>query len=72
MLVVTGAEAKEACGKEQFYSGIEAGIEGGVHMVRIMRQQHAQDEEWGFLVIDAHNAFNEDNHTAMLWEVRHE
>ena len=25
-----------------------------------------------FLLIDARNAFNEENHTAMLWAVRHE
>ena len=29
VLVLTGAEAKEACGTEQLCGGLEAGIEGG-------------------------------------------
>ena len=28
--------------------------------------------EWGFLLIDARIAFNEINHTVMLWVIRHE
>ena len=69
VLVVTGVEAKEAFGTEQLCGGLKAGIEGGVHMVRLLWQKHAQEEEWRFLLIDAHNAFNEENQTAMLWAV---
>ena len=37
----------------------------------ILWEENAQEEYWGFLLIDAHNAFNEENWTAMLWAVQH-
>ena len=30
------------------------------------------EEEWGFLLIDARNAFHEINRKVMLWVIRHE
>ena len=66
VLVVMGAEAKVACVMEQLCGGLEAGIEGGIHAVRILWQQHPQEEDWGFLLIDARNVFNEENRTAMM------
>ena len=71
VLAVPGAEEKEACRKEQLCVGMEAGIEGGIHAVRLLWHQHAQEEDWGFLLIDACNAFNEENRTTMLCAVRH-
>ena len=41
VLVVIGAEAKEACKTEQLFDGLEAGIEGGIHVVRLLWQQYA-------------------------------
>ena len=70
VLALTGAEAKEACGMEQLYGGLEAGIEGGIHTVRLLWEHHAQEENWGFLLIDTHNAFNEDNRTSMMCAVQ--
>ena len=40
--------------------------------MRHLWQQHDQEEDWGYLLIDAHNAFNEENYTAMIWYVQHE
>ena len=38
----------------------------------ILWEEHSQEEDWVFLLIDARNAFNEENRTAMLCSVRHE
>ena len=44
---------------------------GGIQLVRLLWHQHAQEEDWGFLLIEARNVLNEDNRTVMLWEVLH-
>jgi hypothetical protein len=72
LFFVAGSEAKEARGIDQLCAGLEAGIEGGVHAVQNLWELHQHEEDWGFLLIDAKNAFNEQNQTAMLWTVRHE
>ena len=36
LLRVTGQEAKAACGTEQLASGVEYGIEGGIHAMRLL------------------------------------
>ena len=71
LLRVAGPEAKVACGTTQLAGGVEAGIEGAIHAMRILWEEHQTEEDWGFLHIDARNAFNEDNLTAMLWAVWH-
>ena len=50
---------------------LEAGIKGVIHTVRLLFQQHAHEKYMWFCLIDAHNALNEENRTAMLWAVRH-
>ena len=72
LLQVTGQEAKAACRIEQLDSGVKSGIEDGIHAMRLIWAHHSQEEDWGFLLIDAWNEFNEENGTAMLWAVRHE
>ena len=72
ILAVMRVEAKEACRKEQLCGGLEAGTEVGIRAVRLLWQQHYQEEDWGFLLIDACNEFYEENRTAMLWAVLHE
>ena len=38
--------------------------------MRTMWTQMKEEEEMGFLLIDARNAFNEANQTKMLWTIR--
>jgi hypothetical protein len=71
-LLVCGCDAKEQFGIDQLCAGLEAGIEGGIHAINELWRQHEEEEEWGFLLVDAANAFNELNGTAMLWTIRHE
>ena len=66
LLKVAGKEAKTACGTTQLAGGLEAGIEGAIHAMCILWEDHKKEEDWGFLLIDARNTFNEENRTAML------
>ena len=52
--------------------GLEAGIEGAIHAMSVLFEEHRKEEDWGFLLIDARNEYNEENRTAMLWDVWHE
>ena len=69
LLQVTGLEAKAACRTIQLAGGVEAGIEGAIHAIHILWEEHTQEEDWVFLLIDARNSLNEENRTAMLWDV---
>ena len=51
VLEITGAYLRESANMQ--------GVEGGIHAVRLLWQKHAQEEDWGFLLIDTRNAFNE-------------
>ena len=72
LLKVIGTEAKTACGMTQLAGGLEAGILGAIHTMRVLWEDHQKEEDWGFLLVDAYNVFNEENWTAMLCAVRHE
>ena len=45
-------------------------IEGGIHAATKFWNEHSDDDETGFLLIDARNAFNEMNRARMLFEIR--
>ena len=55
VLLVMGAEAKDAFRTEQLCGGLEEDIEGGggFHKVQLLLKQYAQEEVWGFLLIYA-------------------
>ena len=72
VLLLTKNQATKACGIDQLCCGLEAGIEGAVHHIRGLWENHADDEEpWGVLLIDARNSFNEGNRKKMVWVARH-
>ena len=47
-------------------------MEGGINVTRLLWKKNSQEEDWGFLLIDAGNGFNGYNRTDMLWEIQHE
>ena len=67
-----GTEAKSACGTTQLGEGVEAGIEGSIHVMHVHLEEHKHDKDWGFLLINARSVFYEENWTSMLWAVRHD
>ncbi len=66
ILLVAGPVATEACGVDQLCAGLSAGIDDAVHLMQHVWDVSHASEGWGFLLIDAHNAFNELNRTTML------
>jgi hypothetical protein len=72
VLLVAGGEAKESCGVDQLYAGLEAGIEGGIHAMRLLCKTDLAEEKWGFLLVDARSAFNEGNRIVVVWTVQFE
>ena len=72
ILHICGDEAKEACGTDQLCGGLEAGIEGCIHAMRTIWDLNNHNDDWGFFLLDAKNAFNNGNRYIMCWNVRHE
>ena len=72
ILNMTGQEAKVDCGTDKVCRRVEAGIKGGIQKMRLLWEQNTHEEDWGFLLIDACNTFNEENCTEMLWAVQFE
>ena len=71
-LAVSGPAAKDACGADQLCAGLSAGIEGAIHGMSQTWTESDAIDRWGFLLVDARNAFNEINRISMLWTIRHE
>lgn len=65
---VAGQEAKTACGTTQCCAGLEAGIEGGIQaIIHELWTEHHEEENWGFLLVNADNGFNKLEHYTALW-----
>ena len=40
-------EAKEVFRTEHLCGGMESGIEGGIHVIRLLWKHHSHEESWG-------------------------
>ena len=58
VLKVTGPEATLVCQDDQLGARLKAGIDGAIHGVQDLWDKNLSTEEWGFLLLDAKNAFN--------------
>ena len=72
LMRVAGPEAKSACRTKHLAGGVDAGIERAIHAMRVLWEEHKHEEDWGFILIDMPNKFNEEKRAAMIWDVRHE
>ena len=69
MALLTGRDVEDDCGVEQLATGLKASIEGAIHAMTDLYDQFARDG-WGFLLIDATNAFNMMHRVTALWNAR--
>ena len=71
MLKVTGQEATMACQDDQLCVGLKAGIDGAIHRVQALWDENWTTENWGFLLVDARNVFNDINRVKFICKVKH-
>ena len=67
---VAGPEVTMACQDDQLWSGPKAVIDGAVHRVQYIWDEDLTTEDWGFLLVDANNAFNKMYRVGTLWTFR--
>ena len=60
-LKVTGPEATMAFQDDQLCDGLKARIDGAIHGVQAIWGENSTTEDWGFLLVDANNVFNDIN-----------
>ena len=71
VLKVTVLEATISCQDDHLCDRLKAGIDGVLNGVQAIWDEKLTTEDWGFLLVDANNEFNEINRVGMLWTVRH-
>ena len=67
--MLTRCDLEDICGTLQLCGGVRSGIEGAIHTLRDLYNEHRK-EGCCVLLIDASNAFNIINHQAVLWNYR--
>lgn len=66
---VMRCDLEDVCGTSQLCGGVRSGIEGDVHTIFDLVNEH-NDDGWSVFLIDASNAFNSINRRAALWNSR--
>ena len=51
---------------DQLCAGLKAEIDGVVHGDQAIWDKNSSTEDWGFLLVDAENAFNDINRVGMV------
>ena len=60
-----------ACQDDQLCDGLKAVIDSAIHGVQDLWDEKSTTENWGFLLVDTKNTFDEINQVGMLWTFRH-
>ena len=71
VLKVIGSEATMMCKNDHLCDRLKEEINGAVHEVQAIWVENLTTEDWGFLLVDAKNTFNEINKIGMLCKVHH-
>ena len=71
IIAKAGPAATQAAGVDQLAVSLPAGIEGAIHAARHHWEAQAEEPDYGFLSIDARNAFNELDRNMMLYVLRY-
>jgi len=61
LLAVAGKNAADECGIDNLSGGMSAGIEAAFHSANEVVDGNYETDDWGFILVDARNAFNELN-----------
>ena len=61
VLKITGPKITMTCQDDHMCVRLKAVIEGAVHRVQAIWEEKLTTEDWGFLLVDAKNTFNEIN-----------
>ena len=59
VIKVIRPEATMTCQDEQLYAVLRAVIDGMFHGIQYIQDKNSTMEDWGFLLVDAKNSFNE-------------
>ena len=66
VLNLMGPESNMVCQGDQMCAGRKAGIDRAIHRLQALWDENSSTEEWGFLLVEAKNVFNDINRVVML------